>query len=303
MKRLFIVLGSVLGVFLVAAGGFAFYVYSTFSTTANEMNTLERVEPSLYRPEPVNIDAKEPVSFLLLGTDDREDEEISGRTDTMIVVTVNGEDESMKMLSIPRDTRTEIVGRGTQDKINHAHAFGGAEMAMQSVENLLDIPIDYVATINMNGFRDMVDAVGGVTVDNDFAFDMDAHEFSEGELELDGDEALAYVRMRFDDPQGDFGRNNRQREVIEAVLSEAASLSSITNIGTIVSSVGDNVRTNLEFGDITDLAGYQASRHNIEQLTLTGEGTRIDDIYYLEVPDAEIQRVHEELATHLQLDT
>ncbi|EZH65903.1 trascriptional regulator [Bacillaceae bacterium JMAK1] len=302
MKKLLIVIASLLGVFLLGTGGYAFYLYNSVSTTANDINTIERNEPSLFRPEPVTAETLDPLSFLLLGTDDREEESVSGRTDTMIVVTVNPEEESMKMLSLPRDTRTEIIGRGELDKINHAHAFGGPEMAMHSVENFLGIPIDYVATINMNGFKDLVDAVGGVTVTNDLAFDMDGHQFNEGELELEGEEALAYVRMRYDDPQGDFGRNNRQRDVIEGVLREGASLNSLANVGTILESVESNIRTNLGFSEITDLWNYQSARHNIEQLTISGEGTRINDIYYLEIPDNEIERVHNELASHLELN-
>ncbi|GAK01585.1 cell envelope-associated transcriptional attenuator LytR-CpsA-Psr [Geomicrobium sp. JCM 19055] len=174
------------------------------------------MEPSLFCPEQVAAETLDPLSFLLLGTDDREEDSVSGRTDTMIVITVNPEEESMKMLSLSRDTRTEIVGRGELDKINHAHAIGGLEMAKHSVEKFLGIPIDYVATINMNGFKDLVDAVGGVSVTNDLAFEMDWYQFNERELVLEGEEALAYVRMLYDDPQ-DCGRNNRQRDVIEGV--------------------------------------------------------------------------------------
>jgi LCP family protein required for cell wall assembly len=113
-------------------------------------------------------------------------------------MTVNPEDQSVKMLSLPRDTRTEIVGRGTQDKINDAHAFGGMDMTIATVEQFLDIPIDHYVSINMDmeGFKGLVGAMGGVTVNNDFAFPQSGHSFAQGELFLNGEEALAYARMR-----------------------------------------------------------------------------------------------------------
>ncbi|RKJ22727.1 LytR family transcriptional regulator, partial [Butyricicoccus sp. 1XD8-22] len=93
-----------------------------------------------------------------------------GRSDSIIVMTVNPKTESIDMLSIPRDTRVEIVGKGVDDKINHAYAFGGVEMSMNTVEKFLDIPIDYYIKLNMEGFKEIVDAVGGVDVNNDIDF-------------------------------------------------------------------------------------------------------------------------------------
>lgn len=132
------------------------------------------------RTDTLNLGSKEPFSVLMLGVDERDGD--SGRSDTMIVLTVNPDKKSVKMLSIPRDTRTEIVGHGTTDKINHAYAFGGVAMSMDTVENFLDIPIDYFMQINMEGFKDIVDSVGGVTVDNDLDFTYEGVHFAKGRL-------------------------------------------------------------------------------------------------------------------------
>lgn len=126
--------------------------------------------------------------MLMLGVDERDGDK--GRSDTMIVLTVNPQKKSVKMLSIPRDTRTEIVGHGTQDKINHAFAFGGAKMSMDTIENFLDIPIDYYMKINMEGFKDIVDAVGGVTVQNDLDFTSDGIHFAKVRILLTGKKPL-----------------------------------------------------------------------------------------------------------------
>lgn len=162
----------------------------------------------------------EPFSALILGVDERQGDQ--GRSDTMIVLTVNPELATTKMLSIPRDTYTELVGTNSKDKINHAYAYGGVKMAVSSVEELLDIPIDYVAKINMESFVEIVDIVGGIEVDNAFEFFYEDENFPVGQLELDGEKALKYVRMRYDDPEGDFGRQNRQKQVIQQVLKRVA---------------------------------------------------------------------------------
>ena len=116
--------------------------------------------------------------MLLLGVDARPGD--IGRSDTMIVMTVNPDLNSTKMVSIPRDTRTLIVGKGFEDKINHAYAFGGAKMSIETVEEFLDIPIDYYVKVNMDGFEDIVNAVGGVTVDNRITFSREGHDFPRG---------------------------------------------------------------------------------------------------------------------------
>lgn len=88
----------------------------------------------------------------------------------MIFLTVNPAKQSMLMFNIPRDTRTEIIGRGTVDKINHAYAFGGVNMSVKTVEHFLDYPVNYYVRVNMEGFARLIDSLGGVDVDNPFAF-------------------------------------------------------------------------------------------------------------------------------------
>ena len=96
------------------------------------------------------------------------------------------------MLSIPRDTRTEIIGHNSVDKINHAYAFGGVPMAVNTVEHFLDIPIDYYVFINMEGFLQIIDTIGGVTIDNDMDLTYNSYHYPKGEITLDGDKALIF---------------------------------------------------------------------------------------------------------------
>ncbi|RDU37233.1 LytR family transcriptional regulator [Neobacillus piezotolerans] len=299
-KRLMLIaLGCLVALFL-AGGGYAFTVYHSISKATDKMHTPIKRVKSPKRIELVTLEKQQPISVLLLGVDEREGDR--GRTDSMIVLTINPSLGSVKMVSIPRDTRTVIAGRGAEDKINHAYAFGGVEMAMETVEGFLDIPIDYYVKVNMEGFSGLVDAVGGVTVTNPFEFTYGEDLFSKGEITLDGESALNYSRMRYEDPRGDFGRQERQRAIIKAVLDKGASLPSLANFDKIFAELGRSIKTNLSFEQMVGIArNYKDAAKNIEQLELNGTGTKINAIYYYLVTDEERQRVQAELKQHLEL--
>jgi polyisoprenyl-teichoic acid--peptidoglycan teichoic acid transferase len=288
---------------LIGAGVYGYSVYKSLTSAVDTMHEPVKREKSEKRTEEVTLAKKEPFSVLMLGVDEREGDK--GRSDTMIVLTVNPNNNSVKMISIPRDTRTEIVGRGKEDKINHAYAYGGVEMAMDTVENFLDIPIDYYIQINMEGFEDIVDAVGGVTLNNDFAFSLDGAYFPVGELHLNGDKALKFSRMRYEDPRGDYGRQIRQREVIQSVVDSGVSISSLAKFNEIFTALGNNIKTNLTFDEMMDIQqNYRTASTTIEQMDpLTGKGTMINSVYYIVVPQEEQQRVQNELKTQLELSS
>lgn len=286
--------------FLLVVGGI--YVYSIYSDFTKAIDTMhepvERAQPSVERTNVVQFEDQDPFSVLLLGVDEREDDR--GRSDTMVVMTVNPELDSTKMVSIPRDTYTEIVGRGTMDKINHAYAFGGIEMSMDTTENLLDIPIDYVVQVNMEGFEDIVDAVDGVEVNNAMAFD----GFAAGTIELNGEEALDFVRMRYEDPRGDFGRQDRQKQVIQGVMRKGASINSLWNYKDIFDALGQNVRTNMTFDEMVEVQrNYQSAVTNVEQMIVEdGTGETINGIWYYMMNDAELSEITTTLKEHLELE-
>lgn len=295
------VTGITILLLLVGGGIYGFTVYKSLTTAVETMHAPLQREISEKRIEPVVLEQKDPFSVLMLGVDQREGDR--GRSDTIIVLTVNPNNNSVKMLSIPRDTRTEIIGKGFEDKINHAYAFGEVPMAIDTVENFLDIPIDYYVQINMEGFEEIVDAVGGVTVQNDLDFSVGDFKFPVGEIQLNGEEALSYSRMRYEDPRGDFGRQTRQRQIIQAVIKEGASLSSLTNFSTIFSALGSNIKTNLSFDQMVDIQNnYKSVVNTIQQMEIKSQGTKIDGIYYGLVSPEEKQRIQTELKTHLGLN-
>ncbi|MFB5195072.1 LytR family transcriptional regulator [Neobacillus sp. KR4-4] len=292
------VTGIVLLLLIIGVGVYAYSVYNSLTNAVETMHhPVDRTSEK--RTEEVSLQNKQPFSVLLLGVDQRKGDR--GRSDTMIVLSINPKLNSVKMLSIPRDTRTEIVGKGTEDKINHAYAFGGEEMAMNTVEHFLDIPIDYFVRVNMEGFKDIVDAVGGITVNNDLDFSYGGYHFPKGEVTLNGKKALAYTRMRKEDPRGDFGRQIRQRQIIQGVIKEGASLSSLANYSDIFSALGKNVKTNLTFDQMVAIQkNYKSVVSNIDQMTIEGKGTRMNGIYYYVVPADEKERLQTEMKTQLE---
>ncbi|WNB92680.1 LytR family transcriptional regulator [Bacillus sp. NEB1478] len=300
-KKTLKIISIIFCVLVLAGAGYAYFVYSSVKDTVGKMHDESEWSGSEKRDGKLNLSNQDPLSILILGVDERKGDR--GRSDTTIVVTVNPKNNSMYMTSIPRDTRTEIIGKGTQDKINHAYAFGGTKMAIETVENFLNIPIDYFMKVNMESFKGIVNALGGVTVDNErLAFNYEGYNFPKGTLNLDGEEALAYSRMRKQDPRGDFGRNERQRQVINSIIDEGAQLSSITKLGDILGVMGDNITTNMAFDEMKDIqANYKGARKSVQSLEIKGKGGKIDGIYYFNVSEEERNRITSVLKEHLEL--
>ncbi|MFL2101322.1 LCP family protein [Desemzia sp. FAM 23989] len=303
MKKLGYSIGIIFLVLLVAGGLFAWKVYSDVTSATDEI--YQDVEKNETRQKPVEVGNKEPFSVLLLGVDTGDlGRTEKGRSDTMMVVTVNPTTDQTSILSIPRDTYTEIMGRGTMDKINHAYAFGGVSMSINTVQNLLSIPIDYYVEVNMQGVKDIVDTLGGVQVTPPLSFDYEGYTFTEGQtVSLDGDTALAYSRMRYEDPNGDYGRQARQRQIIMAAMSKVASLSTITNYQGILGTLENNMQTNLTFDNMVSIFNdYRGAASNVEQIQLEGAGTKIDGIYYAIIDDNDLSETSNLLKEQLEIE-
>lgn len=300
-KKILISLLSIIGIFIVAAGGYALYLYSSVKSTANQMHEAVQLDSTHEKP---NIGQSQPISLLLMGVDERAGD--SGRSDTLIAMTLNPQKKTMQMISIPRDTRTEIIGHGTTDKINHAYAFGGPKMAIETVENFTGVKMDYYIRVNMEALSALVDAVGGVTVQNnldwyDEGYYKKGFHYAKGDLALNGKQALGYVRMRHLDPNGDFGRNDRQRQIITAVLNKATNISSVTRFNEILAALGDNVKTNLTFDDMIEIQkNYRDCRDHIAQYEVKGTGAKINGVYYLQVSNEEKTKVAKMLKDNLK---
>ncbi|PEV53398.1 LytR family transcriptional regulator [Bacillus thuringiensis] len=299
-KILFWVLG-IIGILIVGGGVYAYTVYSNVSNTLDAVHKPLDREKSEKREKKVDISDQKPISILMMGVDQRGEDQ--GRSDSLMLFTLNPTTKSMKIVSIPRDSYTEIVGKGTKDKINHAYAFGGIDMAVKTVENFLNVPVDHYIEVNMDGFKDIVDAVGGVDVNNDLDFTYEGIHFEKGNIHLDGRKALHYSRMRKLDPRGDFGRQMRQRQVIQGVIKQGATVSSLASYGDVLKAIEKNVKTSLTQDQMFDIQkNYKDCMQNSEEIQISGDGHKAaDGIWYYYVPDAAKQDLTNKLRTHLEL--
>ena len=298
MKKWKWIVLTLTGICLLLLFGSGGYIYQKANQTMKEVQVQVPVKASVETEKAV--EQKKGLSFLLLGVDQRKNE--TGRSDTIIVVTIDPKTNKSQMISIPRDLKTEIIGNGSNDKINHAYAFGGPQMALDTVSHLLDIRIDYFAEINLDGFTDLVNAVDGVTVENDINFSYYEMQFPKGELSLNGKEALAYARMRYDDPRGDFGRQIRQRQVVQAVADKMTEDFSIRRFNAVLEALGKNVKTNVPFSVARTVAtDYRDALRNVETLSLEGEGgIESDRIYYWHPTDKSLKEVRAQLQQALE---
>ncbi|MFU1794999.1 LCP family protein [Paenibacillus azoreducens] len=293
-KRTKIYISIAIAIFLVAGGAYLFR--KQLAVMAFDLFLSNRVESSLqksYQPleskdnmpikpaEPVVYENK-PFSVLLLGSDQRKNE--PARSDTLIYAVVRPKDSKVLLVSIPRDTYTEIIGKGKKDKITHAFAFGGEQMSKDTVEAFLDHKVDYYATINFQGLKDAVNALGGVElpIQKDIVNKGRDHEkftVKANKPIYNGEEALNYVRYRED---SDFNRTKRQQVFLDAVANRMLHLNQISKIPDLLDIMGDNFQTDMQPQFIIDLAKQilTGSEAQISSYTIMGEGMRIGGVYY-----------------------
>ncbi|AST93354.1 MULTISPECIES: LCP family protein [Sutcliffiella] len=301
------ILVTILTLFLIVGGYAGYLVYETVRAANDAYTEIDRGNKSKLRETEITM-GKDPFSVLLMGIEDYSTGGTNGRTDTLMLATFNPDTQTMKLLSIPRDTRVFFPDRNYYSKINHAHAYGGKEMTIDRIEELLGVPVDYFATVNFDGFKNIIDIVGGVTVDVPFSFSersdtrprYDIH-FTEGEMTLGGEEALAYARMRKKDPRGDFGRNDRQKQIVEATINELTSPQNLLRIDRIARELGQNIETNVRITDAIGLTSVYSNFNTskIEQLSIKGTDDYINNIYYFIPDEIALQEVQTELKVHL----
>ena len=244
-------------------------------------------------PSAYATDFNKPFSILLMGIDSgglgRTEK---GRSDVMMVATVNPDTQEIAVTSIPRDSYVEIPGRG-MDKINHAYAFGGPELSLQTVQNWLGIELNDYAVVDMQGLVDMIDSVVGIDIVPPESFEIDGYQFEEGKsIHLDGDSALAYSRERYNSG-GDYARQERQRQIILSFIDKVRQESSdIPSMISVINSLRKFVKTNVSMIDVGKFAlKHSDFNPNIEFNQLQGQGFKKDGIYYEQIDESSLAQI------------
>ncbi|MCH5586624.1 LCP family protein [Shimazuella sp. AN120528] len=311
-------------IFFVILIGIGCYIFFTFW---NALGKGYKDAPiSQYRSAPVTLD--KPFTLLLMGTDNynsdkkklNNPEAFGERTDVLMLLAVNPEKKQALIVNIPRDTIVPIANtNGVRTKINAAYnyAFGGlTNKKVDPTQNVLDtvsnflggVAIDYYAHINFKGFIDLVNAVGGVDVYVPYSFHISTFDrvcrFKTGPMHLNGECALPYVRQRHNDPNGDHGRNIRQQQVIEKLISKLGSFSSLTDVSGIANAIGDNLSYDIPPSNFLPLASLYKSipKKNIEQFqggvlggTSANNGVSLGKSDYVVIKASDKQKLYEKL--------
>lgn len=269
------------GFILIAVIGFGVHYVSSMYQGLESLNKSTENSPfkgvsaeEALVVEPPKWEGTEPVNILLMGVDARGTKkgEIA-RSDSMVVVSLHPIHKRIHVLSVLRDTYTDIPGHG-KNRINTAVTHG-PKTAMNAVSDLLGIPIQYYVYTDFEGFIKLVDAIGGVDfyVEKDMHYESkaDRHEYDihldKGEQHLDGKTALQYVRFRHD-AMSDFTRTQRQRDFLKAVAEKMKSTTSLMKLPSILQEVSPYIDTNLSVNDMLKLltAGYESTVERSEQI-------------------------------------
>ena len=282
---------------LLVCGSVAYFAHAYFSA----MSSVQQAYRGTGKTSQL-ISQKKPISILILGVDQGiEGRHDRGNSDTMILATMNPQKKEATMTSIPRDLLADIKGDGKGEgryymfRVNSAYQIGGSKGATRTVRALVNTPV------NMKALESMVEALGGVDVNVPFTFTYHTH-FKKGKQHLNGKEALDYVRMRKEDPKGDYGRQMRQRQVINDIVRKGMSVNSITNYRKILKVFAKYVKTNLTFDDMLSIAmNYRSCTQDIKSGYIHGHNVWIGSAAMQVASTKELQRVSDLVRSSLGL--
>ena len=264
---------------MVLSGSYASLLESVDSNYASNLKTIYT-----YKIKKKNSNSAKQVdskvfNIYISGIDTYGSISTVSRSDVNIIMTVNMNTHKILLTTTPRDAYVKIPDGGADqyDKLTHAGIYG-VETSEQTLENLYDIKIDYYARINFTSFLKLIDQLGGVTVHNDQAFTSlhGKFDFPVGDIQMNSEQALGFVRERYSLDGGDNDRGKNQEKVISAIVNKLASLKSVSNFTSIVNNLQDSVQTNMSLDTINALANTQldsGSKFTVTSQAVTGTGS------------------------------
>lgn len=232
------------------------------------------------------LTATDKSTIMIMGVDERADD--VGRSDTLMVATIDPKLDQAALLSIPRDTRVKIKGHG-YDKINSAYAYGGERLTQSTVEDFLGVNMDHYIIVNVKAFQRIIDAIGGIDIDvekrmyYEDPWDDDGGlliDLRPGLQHMDGKTAVTYVRYR--DEEGDIGRIKRQQAFMKACMDKVTSPTIITKLPSVISEVFESVKTDLSVRQLLEFAGSlsKAKNNGLKTEMVPGRPLYIEGISY-----------------------
>lgn len=300
-----IMIAVILFLVVLAILALAYIFYKIHNLGDSIHNPLDRDKSELRKKA---VGDEDPVSIVIYGIDEdseRKQQNLGQRTDSIVMMSINPKKHKTVMVSIPRDTRAKIVGRGTTEKINGAYAYGGPDMAVKSLEKLTNVPVDHYAAIDMDGVKTVVDELGGVDITSNATFKFHGYQFNKGQkYHMNGDKALTYMRARKEEGAGgDGGRQLRQQQVIEQVAKDGLQISSITKIDGIFKAAEDYVKTDLSLTELNKMRrNYDNAQDKVDRETIQGENKiGNDDLWYFYPNENNLKSVMKKYKDNLDL--
>lgn len=286
-RKLVRVIVSIIVIISLLALGYGAFLYLKINNTLDNIarEDLLPTHSGYEQAPPVDVNANKPITYLLLGSDSRGEGD-TGRSDTLMLAYIPSNRENVYLLSMPRDIYVPIPGH-SPNKINEAYSRGGAPLTVQTVEELLDTRIDHVAIIDFRGFMNLIDSLGGVTINNPYE-GCDTSQggcWEKGKITLDKEQALKYVRWRYGLPNGDITRTENQQRVVKAIFSKTLAEGSLTNLNEMTELLNqvtsnitvDSTLTNDEI-KATMLNMKVRSANDIRELTIPIQGYSQDPV-------------------------
>ncbi|ADY85783.1 eps operon transcriptional regulator EpsIIA [Lactobacillus delbrueckii subsp. bulgaricus ATCC 11842 = JCM 1002] len=298
---------SVMAVILVAIGGFALYEYNTVKNAADTAYRSGGLGNAENGSKNSVISNSKPIAILLMGTDTGAlGRTYKGRTDSIMVAVLNPKTKKTTLVSFERDQQVNLPDypENSPSKLNAAYAYGNAKELAKVLKKYYNIPINAYVLINMGGLKTIVNKVGGVDIAPILSFSYEGYTFTKGKTtHMDGAKALAYSRMRYDDPEGDYGRQKRQRQVLSALLNKAESATTLLN-SSFISSLSKQVQTDFTFSDMTSMAKrYLAATKDLKTDYTHGTSYMQDGVSYQKISVSERQRISNLIRKTLGLKT
>jgi polyisoprenyl-teichoic acid--peptidoglycan teichoic acid transferase len=296
---------------LIAFIGYGVYLYNTTENmlTESHHDIGRKDKKSQLRVNSVDP-VKDNISILFIGVDTGKERDYheASRSDALLLATLNKEQKTIKLLSIPRDTFVYVPEVDRTTKINHAHFYGGPKSTIETIENFLHIPIDYYVRVNFEAFIDVVNALEGIPYDVPYEiYELDSHDKKNaihllpGYQTLTGEEALALARSRKYD--NDIERGKRQQDIIKEIANKTTSLPNLFKLDDIIKAIGPNLKTNLTFKEMKALFNYGMDHnYTIETINFEGNsGHGKDGLWYYNVSEDSKRQIANELRHHLNL--
>ena len=266
-------------VFLCAALGGAYFASNSLTEKTVEKKQSDEL-----------LTAKDKATIMIMGVDERDDD--VGRSDTLMIASIDPKTNQASLLSVPRDTRVKIKGHGF-DKVNAAYAYGKEKLSQDTVENLLGVNVDHYIIINTKSFKKIIDAIGGIDIDvpkrmhYEDPWDDDGGliiDFHPGMQHMDGAKAVTYVRYR--DEEGDLGRIRRQQDFVRACMEKIVSPAIIPKLPAVIKEVMGSIETDLSFRQLLEFAGTlkESKANGLKTDMVPGKPLYIEGISYW-IPD------------------